>query len=115
MNPISAAIITKTLDGLSLRLDVTAANIANANSRTYRPMEVSFEGSLRAAARRGIDAVRQVEARVTAAAPGRFGDEPRIDLELDTAADTSMRYSALIEILGREMDISRAILRGGQQ
>jgi flagellar basal-body rod protein FlgB len=115
MDAISAALITKTLDGLSLRLDVTAANIANANSRTYRPMAVSFEDSLRAAAPRGVDAIRSVEARITPQATGRFGDEPRLDLELDTASDTAMRYSALVDILGREMDLTRTVLRGGQQ
>ncbi|MGK6317912.1 flagellar basal body rod protein FlgB [Sphingomonas sp. DT-204] len=115
MDPVSAAMITKALDGLSLRLDVTAANIANANSRNYRPMKVSFEDSLRAAAPRGEDAINGVTPRVEAAAVGRFGDEPRLDLELDTAADTAMRYSALIGILGRDMEIVRAVVRGGQQ
>jgi flagellar basal-body rod protein FlgB len=114
MNPISAAMITKSLDGLSLRLDVTAANIANVNSRSYRPMKVSFEDSLRAAASQGVDAIRAVKAEVTPQAIGRFGDEPRTDLELDTASDTAMRYSALVDILGREMDLTRSVLRGGQ-
>lgn len=114
MDPVSAAMITKALDGLSLRLDVTATNIANANSRNYRPMKVSFEDSLRAAAPRGVEAIGAIAPRVEAAAVGRFGDEPRLDLELDTAADTAMRYSALVGILGRELDIARAVVRGGQ-
>ena len=114
MNPVSAAIVTKALDGLSLRLDVTAANIANANSRSYRPMTVSFEDSLRAAAPHGVVAIRGVEARVSPAAAGRFGDEPRIDLELDTASSTALRYSALVDMLGRELELTRLALRGGQ-
>ena len=50
VDPVSAALITKSLDGLALRLEVSATNIANANSRTYRPSRVTFEDSLRAAA-----------------------------------------------------------------
>ncbi|WP_375397082.1 flagellar basal body rod protein FlgB [uncultured Sphingomonas sp.] len=115
MNPVSAALITKSLDGLSMRLDVTAANIANANSRTYRPSLVTFEQSLRVAATRGIDAINVVRPRVEAMPAARFGDEPRIDLDLDTAAATAGRYSALIEMLGREMEIARTAIRGGQQ
>lgn len=114
MDAISAALITKSLDGLALRLEVTAANIANANSRGYRPSRVSFEDSLKAAATRGPGAIASVRPRIEALPPGRFGDEPRTDLELDTASATSGRYSALIELLGREMEIARAAIRGGQ-
>jgi flagellar basal-body rod protein FlgB len=108
-------LITKSLDGLALRLDVTASNIANANSRNFRPSQVSFEDSLRTAANQGLDAIAAVKPRVEPMAAGRFGDEPRTDLELDTATATAGRYSALVEILGRELDISRTVIRGGQQ
>ncbi|WP_066807586.1 flagellar basal body rod protein FlgB [Sphingomonas asaccharolytica] len=115
MDPVSAALITKSLDGLALRLEVTATNIANANSRTYRPpSRVTFEDSLRAAAAKGPDAIAAVEPRIEALPRAPFGDEPRTDLELDTAASTAGRYSALIDLLGRQFDISRTVIRGGQ-
>ena len=115
MDPVSAALLTKSLDGLALRLEVTAANIANANSRGYRPSRVSFEDSLKAAATRGTAAILAVEPRIEALPGGRFGDEPRIDLDLDTATATAGRYSALIELLGRQMEIGRIAIRGSQQ
>lgn len=115
MDAVSAALITKSLDGLALRLQVTAANIANANSRAYRPSTVTFEENLKAAASRGIDAVQAVKPEIKIAPPGTFGDEPRTDLELDTAAQTAGRYSALVELLAREIDITRTVIKGGQQ
>ena len=114
MTPISAALITKSLDGLALRLEVTAANIANANSRGFRPSRVTFEQSLKAAAAQGPDAIAAVTPRIEALAAGRFGDELRTDLELDTATTTAGRYSALVEFLGREMQIARVAIGGNQ-
>lgn len=114
MDAVAAAMITKSLDGLSLRLEVTATNIANANSRSYRPSRVSFEDSLRRAAGRGPEAIAAVTPRIEPNPAGRFGDEPRMDLELNTAVETAGRYSALLSILGRELEISRTVIRGGQ-
>lgn len=114
MDPISAAVVTKALDGLSLRMTATASNIANANSSDHRPQLVRFEDSLRAAARLGAAAVDAVRPRLEAAPAGRFGDEPRLDMELASATDTALRYNALVNLLGRQMEISRAVVRGGQ-
>jgi flagellar basal-body rod protein FlgB len=115
VDAVSAALITKSLDGLALRLKVTATNIANANSPAYRPSQVTFEQSLKAAANRGLDAVAAVTPEIKAEPRGAFGDEPRTDLELDTAAATAGRYSALVELLAREIDITRTAIKGGQQ
>lgn len=115
MDPVSAALLTKSLDGLALRLEVAATNIANANSRAYRPSRVTFEDSLKAAATRGPGAIAAVRPRIEAMAAARFGDEARTDLELDTASAAAGRYSALVECLGREMEIARTAIRGGQQ
>jgi flagellar basal-body rod protein FlgB len=42
----TASIVEYALDGLSLRHSAIAANIANANSVGYRPLQVSFENML---------------------------------------------------------------------
>lgn len=114
MDALSAVIINKALDGLSLRAATTAQNIASANSRDSRTMRVNFESSLRAAAERGAEAVRAVEPTVSAVAGTVADQETRLDLELATASETGLRYAALIDILGREMQIERTIVRGGQ-
>ena len=113
MDPLSSVLITKALDGLSLRYMATAENIANANSLSYRPVRVSFEDALRAAASQGPAAARNVQPRIAQEAPGVTG-EARLDLELATASETAMRYAALIDLLGRQMQISHTVIRGGQ-
>lgn len=114
MDALSAVIINKALDGLSMRAAATAQNIASANSRDTRTMRVNFEASLRAAATRGTDAVLGVEPAMTAVEGTAAGQETRLDLELATASETALRYSALLDVLGREMQIERTVVRGGQ-
>lgn len=113
MDPISAVLINKALDGLSMRSLATAQNIANANSPDYRPVQVSFENALRAAAKSGAGAVRQVSPEL-ALVPESAASGVRLDLELATASETAMRYAALIDLLTRQMQISRTVIRGGQ-
>ena len=113
LDPVSAVLINKALDGLSMRYLATAENIANANSPGYRPLRVSFEEALRSAAAAGPDAVRGVEARLERAATAA-GGEMRLDLELATASETAMRFAALVDLLGRQLQLSRTVIRGGQ-
>lgn len=109
MDPVSSALIFKALDGLSLRAAYTAQNIANANSPGYRSVHVAFEDNLRAAAARGHDAIVD-SAPPTLIEDGDGVGEMRLDLELATASQTAMRYRALIDILGRQMSLARAVV-----
>jgi flagellar basal-body rod protein FlgB len=110
----SPVLLNKALDALSMRYLATAENIANANSRGFRPVRVSFEDSLKAAAGRGAEAVRNVKPKVEYLPASAMGAETRLDLELATASETAMRYAALLDLLGRQMQISRTVIRGGQ-
>jgi flagellar basal-body rod protein FlgB len=114
MDPVSALLINKALDGLSMRAIATSQNIANANSPNYRPLRVTFEEALRSAATHGGDAIRSVEPSIKHVETTAAGKEMRLDLELATASETAMRYSALIDLLGRQMQISQIAMRGGQ-
>jgi len=114
VDPVSAVIINKALDGLSMRSQATAENIANANSLDFRPVRVTFEDSLRAAALAGPDAVRQVTPRIDREPSIAAGNEMRLDLELATASETAMRYAALLDLLGRQIQIRRTAITGGQ-
>ena len=114
MDPTSAIMITKALDGLWARSLATAQNVANANSPGYRPVRVSFEDALQSAYRQGPDALRSVTATVGQAPAGTAGAEMRLDLELATASATGLRYAALLDLLGRQMQITQTAIRGGQ-
>jgi flagellar basal-body rod protein FlgB len=107
----AAAVILKAMEGLSARVTVAAENIANANTPNYRPLRVSFEDALAEAAREGEAAVRAVKPQIT--------EEPlsagglRLDLELLNESESAGRYSALVEVLNRELDMQGLATRGG--
>ncbi|MEM8694729.1 MAG: flagellar basal body protein [Pseudomonadota bacterium] len=115
MESVAEALIVKALDGLAMRSSVTAQNIANANTEGYRPMAVSFEEALAEAAPRGMDAIRAVAPRVDYAPvrPEASG-AMRLDLEIATAAGTSTRYSALVEMLNRQLQLKSLAVTGGR-
>jgi flagellar basal-body rod protein FlgB len=98
-----SAIILKALEGLSARVAVSAENIANANTPNYRPLRVSFEDALAEAARVGTGAVRAVKPQITEAPAD--ADGLRLDLELANESTAAGRYSALIEILNRQLEL----------
>ena len=111
MAEITSALIVKALDGLSARQLATAENIANANSPGFRALRVSFEQALAAAAQRGEGAVRAVQPRTEGTA---LAEPVRVDLELATAAATAGRYSALTELLNRQLQIESLAITGGR-
>lgn len=113
MNTLISAIINKALDGLNLRSTATAQNIANVNSAGYRPVRVSFETELAAAAAKGEESVRSVPLTIEPVDP--LGDQSvRMDLELARQSETALRYGALVDLLARELQLQRTIIRGGQ-
>jgi flagellar basal-body rod protein FlgB len=113
LDEISAAVLKKALDGLSTRYAFIAQNIANANTPNYRPAQVSFEEALRAAAAQGSQAVAQVQPEVHFNTESAGSPEMRLDLELADASQTAMRYRAMLEILGRQMALHRAVVSEG--
>lgn len=110
MEPLSAALLIKSLDGLSARQAVTAQNIANAGTNGYRPLRVTFEAALAEAATRGPEAVRGVEPNIAFSG----ATDLRLDLEMATASATAMRYAALIEVLDRQMQLDSLAVSGSK-
>lgn len=113
MDALSSVILRKALDGLAMRQMAVAQNVAGATSRGYRPIRVDFERALATAAAQGNDAVEALPIRFETMrrAPGA---EPRTDLDLATASETALRYSALVDVLGRQMSLMRLAVKGGQ-
>lgn len=114
MTGITALIIGKALDGLYARQAATAQNIANGNSNSYRPIRVTFEDSLRDAARRGPDAIANVRPQVELAPPPAIASEMRLDLEIATASQTALRYGALLSVLEGRGSLMRTVISGGR-
>lgn len=113
MDAISASVTLKALDGLTARSVATAQNIANAGTPGYRPIRVTFETALAEAAGRGAAAIAEVQPAIEA--DTAFGGQDlRVDMELATASSTAMRYAALIELLGRQMQIDALAVSGNR-
>lgn len=113
MPSLSAVMALKALDGLWARAAVTSQNIANANTPGYRPLRVSFEQALSAAAAEGRDAIEAVQPKIERDTSPAESAGVRLDLEMATASTTSARYAALIEILGRHSQAARAAMENG--
>lgn len=105
----TSSLIVRTLDGLSTRQAVTAENIANANSPNFRPLRVTFEDALAAAARRGDGSLQTVQPHIAGAPPG---ERLRLDLELATASATALRYAALTDLLSRQLQMETLAITG---
>jgi flagellar basal-body rod protein FlgB len=112
MESSTAILALKALDCLSARAEVSAENIANAGTRGYRPLRLDFESALKTAAGQGNDQINAVVPQITRLTAGKPGAELRLDLELATASTTAMRYAALIDVLGRQMQLA-SLAAGG--
>ncbi len=112
MSSVSETVAIKAMDGLYMRAAAIAENIANSNSQTFHIRSVAFEDALRQAAEQGIDALSAFEPRMQAAPMA--GSDVRLDLEMASASATSLRYSALSDVLNRQMQLNRLAIRGGQ-
>lgn len=128
------SILVRALDALALRQQVTASNIANADTPGFRASQVRFEDILqRALATRpgelsllrtnprhllagGIDAA-QVEPQVVELSHTRLrndGNNVDIDREMGLLAETTLRYNAVTEALARRLAMQRLIASDGR-
>ena len=114
MSEISQILIMKAMDSLALRQTAIAENIANSGSQSFAVKSVDFEQALRDAVAAGPEAIRSFRAEIRAEGPRISGDDIRLDLEMQNSSATAMRYAALSDILGRQMQLARAAVRGGQ-
>lgn len=112
MDALTTSTIIKAMDALSVRMTVTAENIANAGTLGYRPLRVSFEQALASAAQQGEAAIRAVQPKIERAPQTGDSADMRLDLEAQTAQSTATRYSALVEMLGREMNLDHMAITG---
>ena len=114
MSEISQIVTIKAMDALVQRQTAIAQNIANSGSAAYARHVVDFEAALQAAFAAGPDALRAFVPTTTTVGPVMSGNEVRLDLEMQSASGTAMRYAALTDILGRQMNLSLLAVRGGQ-
>ena len=110
---VTRSALAMALDAASLRQQVIASNIANANAVGYVPLRVSFEDQL-VEARRSIEqsgrvdafALGQVRPRVEVAVDD-FGVPGQVQLDVEAAemARNAVQYQALVKGLSRHFAI----------
>ena len=109
-DPLSVAISTRALDGLTMRMAALAQNLANAATPRFQALSVDFEDALRTAAGQGRQAVEDLRFDFVAGKAFGPNDERRLDLLVADAAQTAMRYSALVDMLGRRLALRQSAL-----
>lgn len=109
---VAMAVGAKALDGLFMRMAAIAQNIANVNSPGFQPMGVKFEDALAKAANSGTEAVDALRFEFTAGRPYAASEDRRTDLMIADAATTSMRYSALVDMLSRRLALREGAIGG---
>lgn len=114
MSEISQLVTIKVMDALMQRQTAIAHNVANAGSRVYARKVVDFEGALRAAFAQGPEALRAFAPQMTSFGPVQSGGEIRLDLEMQSASANALRFAAVSDVLGRQMSLAFAAVRGGQ-
>lgn len=102
----------RALDGLSMRMAAIAHNLANANTPRFQSVALNFEERLREAEAKGAEALETLRFSFTAGPVYGPNDERRIDLLIADASQTAMRYSALVDMLGRRLALRQAALGG---
>lgn len=125
LNGVTLQLIRLGLDGLSLRQQVIAHNIANADTPGYQAQAVTFEEALQ----RQMKAQGQRLALVTTHPAHLRGQAPilapqvvsrpattmrpdgnnvDIDLEMSQLAETTIRYQALTQLAARKLALLKA-------
>jgi flagellar basal-body rod protein FlgB len=77
-------------------------------------MKVRFEDALKLAAKKGPGAIQSVKAQIVTPDGEDAGQPLRLDLELADSAATAGRYSSLVEVLNRQIQIRELILSEGR-
>lgn len=115
---VTASVVGYALDGLSLRHSAIAANLANANSIGYRPVQVSFEDSLAALVQSGSASTESVaqlpKPRVfESGAVAGLGSENSVEMQTVLLNQNVIQHRALITGLNKYLaTLSTAINEG---
>lgn len=118
----ASAAVEKALDGLALRAQAVADNIANAETPNHRPLRVSFEETLAQAIQQEHNTpVTLQQTQVTGVRPTTQREpvtpgQPvsiQLETEMVTLAQTTAHYDAVARITARHYRMIRSAITGG--
>jgi len=118
------------LDGLALRRDIIAQNVANVDTPNYRAQDVDFETTLQMALQSSDSMLMNLTDENHIAFNGTAtplfqvgirdggtlradGNNVDIDLELADLTETGVRYNALSTVVSQKYSLIKNIVSGG--
>ena len=102
----------RALDGLDIRQQTIATNLANLETPGYQAKVVSFEDSLRAAAGSGDPLSASVSVDRSTAPTRLNGNNVNIDFELLEGSETALRQQMLTQGLSAKYGMLRTAITG---
>ncbi|NLS45616.1 MAG: hypothetical protein GX969_07770 [Firmicutes bacterium] len=108
-------ILSKAMDGLSMRHQIIADNIANVDTPGFKARDVCFEDQLRSAITRGNPGSAGV---VIHKYPGKTrldGNSVDIDMESAKMAETTVLYSAMSRLISERFSMLRTVITEGRR
>ncbi|MDQ4504067.1 flagellar basal body protein [Sinomonas sp. ASV322] len=110
LDSVTSAALSSALDGLSLRQQAIADNIANVNTPGYHAKRVQFEAALAASVQDGNGHAAATTA--TSLEPTRLdGNNVNLDTETLSNIDTVLRYQFASQAAGAEFAGLRTAMR----
>jgi flagellar basal-body rod protein FlgB len=107
LNPIADR-LDRYMSLLAARQQITASNIANADTPGYKTRDVDFRAEMSAAASR-------IEAREVDGLPVKNdGNNVSIDREARTLAETALKFNVASQLLQSQIRITRIALQEGK-
>lgn len=110
LDSVTSAALTSALNGLSLRQQAIADNIANVNTPGYHAKRVQFESALAASVQAGdgnVDATTKLSLE-----PTRLdGNNVNLDTETLSNVDTVLRYQFASQAINAEFTGMRTAMR----
>ncbi len=110
---MTGAVAARALDGLFTRQLAVAHNIANANSPGFAPVRVTFESALQQAAT-GATADLAAVRRAPIGLLSMPGESVRMDMEITQSAENAMRYSMLLAMVDRKLQVMALAVNEGR-
>ena len=108
----ATSVIHRALDGLDVRQQTIATNLANLETPGYQARVVSFEDSLRRAAADGTPSTAAVTMDRSLAPTRLNGNNVNIDFELLEGSQTALRQQMLTQGLSAKYSMLRTAING---
>ncbi|OQS08101.1 hypothetical protein B0T37_21855 [Chromobacterium violaceum] len=105
-------VVTQALDGLTLRQQVIAQNIANLNTPGYTPLRVDFESALQSMEGAGPRILPDARMAQTGSPSGAAAELSR---QVSQLADTALRYQTLIKGINKQLAIMQLVVSDGRR